>query len=142
MVLNSPKAQDITVEREADKLPAKIHLFLSKSCRPSHASPKGVMLRIISSISTVSVPGARTSCPGPPPRPPIWFAQEPRQQVPTSDPAMLSRRPPRLLPRAEKKGYSGVAGQSAPPDRVIEGIGNAEFRRRGAHPGADFGQPA
>ena len=42
---------------------------------------------------------------------------------------------------AEKKGYSGVGIYSRnPPDRIIEGFGNAEFDAEGRYLQADFGR--
>ena len=74
--------------------------------------------------------------------PDVVCLQELKAQAPDLYPAML--RPDGLHAYyhcAEKKGYSGVGlWCRRPPDRVVEGIGNAEFDAEGRYLRADFGQ--
>lgn len=74
--------------------------------------------------------------------PDVVCLQELKAQAPDLHPAML--RPDGLHAYyhcAEKKGYSGVGlWCRRPPDRVVEGIGNAEFDAEGRYLRADFGQ--
>ncbi len=76
----------------------------------------------------------------------IVCLQELKAQIPDLVAAGLNAAPaPAFLPGwfhcAEKKGYSGVGIYARrPPDRIVEGFGNAEFDAEGRYIQADFGK--